>query len=121
MIYKEKQCTKRFYYQVSDKIYDSISYLMVYVFLRQFFRLDAKSDMILLLFILYRIIGVVLFYKTKNSTWLILFFDFIKEFFLYLAIFGNNYSYIGLFIGCKIMFEYYYHTIHNPNNYTNNI
>jgi hypothetical protein len=113
----KKQCTKQFYYQSTDKIYDSITYVIVYFFLRHVFRLDTKSDTILLMFILYRIIGVILFYNTKDSRWLIVFFDFVKEFLLYLAIFRNNYSYIFLFILCKVAFEYYYHTIHNPNKY----
>jgi hypothetical protein len=117
VFYKEKQCTKSFYYQILDKIYDSISYVLVYFYLRYFFRLDTNSTTILLIFILYRIVGVGLFYKTKDSTWLIIFFDFIKEFLLYLAVFGNNYSYIFLFVMCKIAFEYYFHTIHNPNKY----
>ncbi len=116
-IYKQRQCNKQFYYQILDKIYDSISYVLVYIYLHYFFRLDTNSNTILLIFILYRIVGVGVFYKTKDSTWLIVFFDFIKEFLLYLAVFGNNYSYLFLFIICKITFEYYFHTIINPNNY----
>ena len=102
-------CTKLFYYQYMDKIFDSMSYLSLYLFF--------KLDYILLLFILYRIIGVLLFYITKNSKWLILFFDFAKEYLLYIFIFGNNYVYLPLFILSKIFFEYYHHTINNYNNY----
>jgi hypothetical protein len=109
--YKKKNngCKFEYYYQISDKICDSISYLLLFLFF--------KLDTILLLFVLYRIIGVVLFYFTKNSSWLILFFDFAKEYLLYLFIFGNNYMYLPVFILLKIGFEYYHHTITNPNNY----
>ena len=103
------RCKKTFYYQITDKISDLISYLLLFVFF--------KLDIILLLFILYRIIGVVLFYFTKNSSWLILFFDFAKEYLLYLFIFGNNYTYLPIFILLKIGFEYCHHTFINPNNY----
>ena len=106
-------CYHLFYYQYLDKICDAFSYLLSYIFLCVFF----KPDNILFLFIFYRIIGVILFYITKNSAWLILFFDFVKEYYIYLFIFTNNYLYIPLFILCKICFEYYWHKIHNNNNY----
>jgi hypothetical protein len=106
-------CSRLFYYQNQDKICDSFSYLLSYLFLCLFF----KVDNILFLFIVYRIIGVILFNITKNSVWLIVFFDFVKEYFIYLFIFSNNYRYIPLFILCKIYFEYYWHRIHNNSNY----
>jgi hypothetical protein len=102
-------CTKTFHYQLQDKICDSVSYL----FLCLFFKFDG----LLLFFILYRLIGILLFYFTKNSKWFILYFDFAKEYLLYLFIFGKNYTFLPLFILCKIYFEYYYHTIHNPSSY----
>lgn len=107
---KYNSCTKLFYYQYTDKIYDSISYLLLYAFF--------KLDFILLMFIFYRIIGVILFYYTKNSRWLILFFDFAKEYLIYLFVFGNNFIYLPFFVSCKICFEYYYHTMHNKNKYS---
>lgn len=106
---KDNNCVKSFYYQSNDKICDSISYLLLYAFF--------KLDFILLFFILYRVIGVILFYYTKNSSWLILFFDFAKEYLLYFFIFGNNFVYLPFFILCKIGFEYYHHTINNKNDY----
>ena len=118
---KHLRCTGLFKYQDSDKICDSFSYLLAYIFLTKCF----KVDNILLFLILYRIIGVILFSITKNSVWLVLFFDFIKEYFIYLFIFSNNYMYIPLFVLGKIVFEYYWHTIKNnyeyslePTNYT---
>ena len=107
IFYKYNDCTRLFYYQVYDKIYDSLSYLLLYLFLHLFF----SADYILLLLIFYRIIGVILFSITKNKKWLIIFFDFVKEYLLYLFIFGKNYTYIYLFIFLKIFFEYYFHII----------
>jgi len=109
--YTYRYCTKLFYYQCKDKIFDLISYLLLFIFFK-------KLDYILLLIILYRAIGVFLFYITKDSKWLILFFDFVKEYLVYMYIFGNNYKYIGLFILCKVLYEYHHHNIRNPNNYT---
>lgn len=88
---------------------DSISYLLLFLFF--------KLNNILLFFIIYRIIGVILFLITKDSRCFIIFFDFVKEYLLYLFIFGNNNLYLPIFILCKICFEYYYHIIHNKNNY----
>jgi hypothetical protein len=106
---KYNGCTKTFYYQYTDKICDSISYLLVYFFF--------KIDFVFLYFVLYRIIGVLLFCITKNSKWLILFFDFAKEYILYLFVFGNELFYMPIFVILKICFEIYFHTIVNKNNY----
>ena len=107
--YKQNICTKTFNYQIKDKIFDSLSYLVLYLFF--------DLDNILLAFILYRIIGIYLFYITRKSFWLILFFDFAKEYLLYLFIFNTDYYYISIFILCKIAFEYYFHTKHNIKDY----
>lgn len=104
-----ERCSYLFYYQSNDKICDSISYLLLFAFF--------KMDNILLFFVLYRIIGVMLFCITKNSRWLILFFDFAKEYLVYLFIFKHNYKYLPFFILGKICFEYYFHTRFNANNY----
>ena len=107
------KCCKHFYYHSNDKICDSISYVLTFILLCLYF----KPDFILLLFIVYRIIGVILFYITKDSSWLILFFDFIKEYILYLFIFNRNYSYILVFIFLKICVEFYWHKKLNNTNY----
>ena len=59
------KCDYTFYYVYLDKICDSFSYVLTFLFLSICF----KTDIILLLFIIYRIIGVVLFYTTKESIW----------------------------------------------------
>ena len=102
-------CHKTFFYQFLDKICDSVSYLLLFLFF--------KLDNILLYFIFYRIIGVLLFSITKNSKWLILFFDFAKEYLFYIFLFGKNYIYMPIFIICKIVFEYYLHTKVNNSHY----
>ena len=95
-------CTKTFHYQTLDKICDLVSYFALFLF----FDFDNNLKFV----VLYRSIGVILFYLTKNSIWLIIFFDFIKEYLLYLFIFGNKYMYLPFFMVCKIIFEYYLHT-----------
>ena len=106
---KNPKCTKTFYYQYCDKIHDSITYLL--------FFLIFNLDNYFLLFLIWRIIGVILFCITKKGVYLIFMFDFMKEYLLYLFIFGKNYIYLPIFIFFKICFEYYFHTIHNKHQY----
>ena len=98
-------CTKTYYYQIIDKIVDVISYLLLFVFF--------KLDMFLLFFVLYRIIGVIIFTLTRQKMSTVVFFDFVKEYLLYLFVFGKNYAYLPFFICLKILYEYYFHMIHN--------
>jgi len=93
-------------YQMRDKICDTITYLLLF----KFFDLDYA----MLFFVLYRMLGVILFYFTKNSKWLVIFFDFVKEYFLYVFVFGYDYSYIPAFITGKILFEYQKHGRKSP-------
>ena len=71
-------------YQMNDKVCDIISYILVYLM----FGLDNH----VLFFIIYRTIGVYLFLKTKDRKWLIIFFDFIKEYLLYLYITNSKHN-----------------------------
>ena len=107
-LYNQQECTKTFYYQISDKICDTLSYLVC---------LKLINNPELYFIIIYRIIGVLLFYITKNSYWLIVFFDFVKEYLLYLYFFNRLNRYLYFFIFLKICFEYYWHVIKNNNNY----
>jgi hypothetical protein len=108
-----KNCIHTFYYQKNDKILDSFTYIITYLFLALFF----ENDFLLLFFVVYRIFGVFMFSVTMDSSWLILFFDFIKEYLLYLFLFGKNFNFLLHFIALKILFESLFHTIHNPNHY----
>lgn len=107
--YKDNRCTKLFRYQSSDKICDSISYLLLF--------LSFDIDRTFLFFTLYRIIGVILFTLSRNSRWLIIFLDFSKEYLLYYHFFQDDQRYLPIFMFGKFCFEYYYHTIHNKNEY----
>jgi hypothetical protein len=101
---KNSKCTKTLYYQYLDKICDLISYCFV-LFL---FRINKLGY-----FIAYRLIGIIMFYITQDNSWLVVFFDFIKEYLLYIFIFGKNYLYLPFFLISKIGFEYYLHKIRN--------
>lgn len=107
--YKKNNCNQTFYYQYLDKICDSISYLLLFLFF--------KLENILLYLVLYRIIGVILFSITKNSIYLMLFFDFVKEYLFYSFVFKNNYIYLPLFVICKIAYEIYLHSVLNKLHY----
>ena len=107
-----KKCFKTFHYQKYDKIVDIFSYiLLLFIY---------PNDRILLYFILYRLAGVILFSQTKNSTYLIIFFDFIKEYILYKH-FYKNYNKIHYYIIIKIIIEVIMHKYLNKNNYINQI
>jgi len=95
------KCNEEFYYVINDKICDLVSYLLLLFFF--------DLDYMYICFILYRMIGVTLLYFTKDIRWLMLFFDFIKEYLLYLHIFANNMFYMPIFIICKIIYEYLLH------------
>jgi hypothetical protein len=98
-------CSKTYYYQIIDKIIDVISYSLLFVFF--------KFKICLLLFIvLYRIIGVIIFTITQQKMSVVVFFDFVKEYLLYLFVFGKNYTYLPFCIFVKILYEYYIHIIH---------
>lgn len=108
-LYKKNTCHQTFYYQYLDKICDSVSYLLLFLFF--------KLDNILLYLVLYRIIGVILFSLIKNSIYLMLFFDFVKEYLLYIFVFKNNYTYLPIIVICKIAYEIYFHSVINKLHY----
>ena len=101
-------CTMLNYYQVGDKIVDILSYFLIYIIL--------DYDPFLLILILWRFVGVFLFARSKNRGWLVPFFDFVKEYLVYIYFFGYNFKYIGIFFLVKIGFEYYFHVLRLSNN-----
>lgn len=108
----EKSNTNNKYYQIPDKIIDILSYIILILI----FYVDNN----LIFLVLYRFIGVLLYYKTNDKKFLVIFFDFVKEYLLYLFVFGNNFSYLYIFVVAKIIFEYglYLRTkVKNSNNY----
>ena len=97
---KERSLFSSFEYQLWDKTIDIFSYLMLPVFF------SPKDVPFLTIFIVYRLIGVILFSLTRNSKYLIVFFDFVKEYLLYGYIFGPTVRYLPIFVILKIAFEF---------------
>ena len=93
---KERSLFSSFEYQLWDKTIDLFSYLMLPFF-------SPKDVPFLTIFIVYRLIGVILFALTRNSEYLIIFFDFVKEYLLYGYIFGPTVRYLPVFIVLKIV------------------
>ena len=89
------------YYNILDKCVDTLSYILAY------FVFNLNN--IFLYFLLYRMIGIGLYIYTQNTRWLILFFDFMKEYLIYFFLVKNNLSYIWIFIIIKIICEMVYH------------
>lgn len=107
--YTIDECTHCFTYQLMDKINDVFSYLIVYLW----FNLDNYF----LGFLIWRIIGVIIFGITKSSLPLIVMFDFMKEYLLYKYFFANNQTFLPIAIIAKIIFEYHFHTKVNKRHY----
>jgi hypothetical protein len=107
--YINRKCHHTFYYQITDKINDSLSYLVSW----KVFGLDN----LYLYFALFRCIGVVLFGLTKNATWLIIFPDLNKEYLLYQFFCGTNLIYLWLVVIGKVLYEYVHHTFTNQIQY----
>lgn len=107
---RSDQCTHSFYYQSSDKICDVVSYILSTSCV-------PKRDYFLLFLIAYRLVGVVLFCLSKNSIWLVVFFDFVKEYYVYRYFFHKNFTLVPYLIVCKIGFEYAWHKLVNNANY----
>ncbi len=105
---KENGCTKTFDYQIKDKIVDVASYFYTY---------SLFGDTNIFYLSIYRLFGVLLFYFTKASKWLILFFDFVKEYMIYIYLFKDNFTYLPFAVIGKIIFEYYFHSKHNKQEY----
>lgn len=99
------RCAQTFDYQYKDKILDIFSYFYTY----SIFPLNSG----ILYFTIFRAVGILLFSLTRDKYWLILFFDFVKEYMLYLYLFKDNLKFLPLAIGGKIIFEYFFHTMIN--------
>jgi hypothetical protein len=101
---------KSYKYQSVDKAVDLFTYLLVYLYL-------GLSPLYLFI-ILWRLVGISLFYLTSSSAWLIVCPDLFKELLLYSwYIHPINTVNFSVIIVLKIIFEYVWHTKHNPNVY----
>jgi hypothetical protein len=110
---KYNNCLYTDFYTIKDKIADLASYVLVFLI---FF----KNDYLLLVFILYRAVGIILYLLTSNTIWFIPFFDFIKEYLLYNYLFKTN-KYIFVFIILKIIYEYFNYSIINSRYHYNKV
>lgn len=110
---KYNSCLHTDIYTIKDKIADLVSYILVFLI---FFR----TDYLLLAFILYRIVGIILYLITNNTAWFIPFFDFIKEYLLYNYLFKTN-KYIIIFIILKMIYEYFNYSILNSRYHDNKV
>jgi hypothetical protein len=102
-----------FRYQSYDKWIDVITYFIVAVY----FNLSPIYYGLVAI----RLVGVLLFYKTLNSRWLIVFPDAFKEMLLYNWFVSdiNLYNFNAIYF-FKVGFEAYWHTYHNNTHYTKN-
>jgi hypothetical protein len=101
---------KSYNYQFMDKVIDLLTYFMVYVY----FGLNPIYFYIIII----RLIGILMFYKTMNSRWLVLFPDVFKEILLYDWFIAKlNLTNFSMIFICKTIFEYIWHNYVNPNNY----
>lgn len=89
--------TRTFSYQVREKLGDVVSYLLIYSI--------VPVDRDVIAYILFRLIGVLLFGMTRNDRWLIVFPDMFKEYLLYHLIFRGEMSGFSLLIPVKMVFE----------------
>ena len=99
--YEGKVNKNSLYYNILDKCVDTLSYIIAY------FVFNLNN--IFLYFLLYRMVGIGLYIYTQNTRWLILFFDFVKEYLIYFFFLNKNLSYIWIFIIIKIICEMVYH------------
>jgi hypothetical protein len=97
-----KICNYIFYYQISDKINDLLSYLLVYLFF--------PLNNIFLILLIYRAMGVLLFIINRNYIWLIVAPDLFKEYLIYVYIFKSNNTYLPILILFKCLFEWNKHS-----------
>jgi hypothetical protein len=95
-------------YQQADKVSDALTYLMLLYFL--------PNDPVLSFFVVYRALGVLVYVLTQRVWPVIVFFDFVKEYILFRALFAHE-AYANVVLAgsvfLKVLFELYFHTIHN--------
>lgn len=95
-------------YQQADKVSDALTYLMLIYLI--------PNEPVLHFFVLYRVFGVLVYFWTQQIWPVIVFFDFVKEYILFKALFAKSEHANTIFvvsIVLKILFEVYFHTVHN--------
>jgi len=110
-LYKGTNCNRiKNYHKLYDKVIDILSYILFYVVFY-----DILKDELLEFFIFYRLVGVIIYMITKNQNYIIIYFDFFKEYIVckYLGI--QNIYLLFILMICKVIYEYILHNIINQN------
>jgi hypothetical protein len=111
-IEKHQYCSLNHEYVVIDKLIDIFQYCIAIYFLSP--QLPKHVIHVLMGFTITRLIGIFHHINTKDPTYFIIFFDFIKEYLLLFYIYQPNLTLIILIeaIVGKIAFEYVMHKKH---------
>lgn len=101
---------KSYKYQSIDKAIDLFTYFILYIYL--------GLSPIYLYIIIIRLVGIIMFYKTINSRWLVIFPDVFKEMLLYDWFVAKlNITNFSIIYISKTIFEYIWHNYINHNSY----
>jgi hypothetical protein len=103
-----ESCALTWEYQLNDKLNDTFAYYYAYAL----FPLDTGY----LYFLIYRTIGVVLFIATRQSIWLVLFFDALKEYLIYRFLFQKTNLFIPIILAIVLIKEI---TLYNEKKHVN--
>ena len=74
---------KSFDYQINDKIIDTVTYIAIIGFFM--YAYPSPANFLLLGMLLWRIIGIIRWYKTRDTKYLVWHLDMVREFSLVLA------------------------------------
>ena len=100
------QALHTFSYKIRDKMADAISYLFAFVI----FRIDKEF----LYYLMFRVVGIILFGMTRDVKWLVIFPDLLKEYLLYHEVYNGEMSGFPVLIPVKMVFEQYRHYTADP-------
>ena len=109
---EHQYCTLTHKYMYIDKLIDVFQYCVAIYFLSP--KLPKQVLHVLMGFTITRLIGIFYHIKTKNPTYFVIFFDFIKEYLLLFYIYQPNLTIeilVEAMIG-KIAFEHFVHKKH---------
>ncbi len=104
----DKIC-KTYTYQSIDKFIDLMTYIAIYFY--------TGLQPLFMYIILFRMIGINLFYMTYNSDWLVVFPDLFKEVLIYSWVYNLTPVKFAYIFVIKTIFEYIWHKYHNSENY----
>jgi hypothetical protein len=94
---------RSFRYQVFDKVIDLLSHCLLYLYL--------GLSPIYLVFILWRLVGIVMFVATEEYSWLIMGPDVFRELLLFELFISPklNITNVSIITLGKVIFEYFWH------------